>query len=279
MVKNFHIPPTGYGPGSQPLESEDQELEYMPMPSGMRTFEARTPHLEEGDRAGLAPALTALEEIAKACALTAKDGEARRYDLSALDRPNRALIAETMGEGEVGVKIASKPAIMAQESVFAGVWQISSASMDYIEIAAFPSEGYLRAFNAKTPAQGKDAKLNPQVVNAPPLLIEILDKSNSDLAEPHVVNLTLLPHTEADLAYLDEALGLGSVDILSRGYGNCRIRSTAQKHVWRVQYFNSMDTLILDSFEVTNLPEVAMAAREDIEDSASRLVEVLGAIR
>ena len=40
-----------------------------------------------------------------------------------------------------------------------------------------------------------------------------------------------------------------------------------------------MDTLILDTFEVTSMPEVALAAREDLEDSAARIREVLEAIR
>ena len=59
----------------------------------------------------------------------------------------------------------------------------------------------------------------------------------------------------------------------------CRIRATATPFVWRVQFFNSTDVLILDTFEVTGMPEVALAAPEDLADSAKRLVEVLGAIR
>jgi hydrogenase-1 operon protein HyaF len=38
--------------------------------------------------------------------------------------------------------------------------------------------------------------------------------------------------------------------------------------VWRVQFFNSMDTLILDTLEVTDMPEVVLAAPEDLSDSA-----------
>ena len=66
--------------------------------------------------------------------------------------------------------------------------------------------------------------------------------------------------------------------ILSRGYGNCRITATALPFVWRVQFFNSMDALILDTFEVTTMPEVAVAAPEDLSDSGARIVEVLEAI-
>jgi hydrogenase-1 operon protein HyaF len=63
--------------------------------------------------------------------------------------------------------------------------------------------------------------------------------------------------------------------VLSRGYGNCRVVDTATAHVWRVTYFNSQDMIILDTLEVGDVPEVACAARQDLEDSAERLHEVL----
>jgi hydrogenase-1 operon protein HyaF len=46
-------------------------------------------------------------------------------------------------------------------------------------------------------------------------------------------------------------------------------------NVWRVQFFNSMDTLILDTFEVTDIPVAALAASEDFADSAARIRDVL----
>jgi len=42
----------------------------------------------------------------------------------------------------------------------------------------------------------------------------------------HVINLTLLPMSMQDIAFLDHHLGTGRVLILSRGYGNCRITNT-----------------------------------------------------
>ena len=62
--------------------------------------------------------------------------------------------------------------------------------------------------------------------------------------------------------------------ILSRGYGNCRIASTKVNGLWRVQYFNSTDQLILDTLEITDIPAVACAATEDLQDSAERLTEI-----
>ena len=63
--------------------------------------------------------------------------------------------------------------------------------------------------------------------------------------------------------------------LLSRGYGNCRITSTRLRDTWWVQYFNSMNSLILNTIEVTAVPEVALAAPEDFADSLSRLGEWL----
>jgi hydrogenase-1 operon protein HyaF len=92
---------------------------------------------------------------------------------------------------------------------------------------------------------------------------------------PHVVNLSLLPLTVDDIGYMDLRLGTGRVLILSRGYGNCRITNCCVPHTWRVVYYNSMDTVILNAVEVTDMPDVACAAPEDLCDSLERLQEVI----
>ncbi|WP_417249142.1 hydrogenase expression/formation protein [Celeribacter sp.] len=279
MVSNFHLPPMGYGPGSQPPEEDGAELEYLPMPQDMRAYSPHVPDVDNPDK--YTPALTLLAEVAAASAQAGKGGENKVFDLSELDADNRGLIAETMGEGEVAAKLHGVPAVAAQESVFAGVWVMHGAGLDALEVGPAPSLAFERAFVPRKPALGDAAEKVPGVVNAPPLLVELLDKSEAYKpdTEVHVINLTLLPHTEQDLVWLDAALGTGSVDVLSRGYGNCRITATATENVWRVQFFNSMDTLILDTFEVTNMPEIALAAPEDLIDSGARILEVLEAIR
>ena len=114
-------------------------------------------------------------------------------------------------------------------------------------------------------------------MNAPALVEEI--RMQAAAWQPgqaaHVINLSLLPVSEADLDTLYGWLGHREVSILSRGYGNCRITSTRLKNVWWVQYFNSMDVLILNSIEVGGMPEVALAAPEDFADSVQRLQEYL----
>lgn len=275
MVTNFHLPPVGFGPGSQPEEGET--LDYMQMPSGMRTYAPHLPEVE--DPSEVAPALRLLAALADA-ADAAAAGRGASFDLAGLDPASRALLAETLGQGEVAMKLRGVPALRVQESVFAGVWLIAGAGVDRVEVGPVPQAALARAFAAFRPGRGAQHPLPDGVVNAPALLAELRDKAARPAgAAPHAINLTLLPHTEEDLAWLDAALGEGAVTILSRGYGNCRITATALAPVWRVQFFNSMDVLILDTFEVTPMPEVACAAPEDLSDSATRLRAVLEAIR
>lgn len=278
MVSNFQLPPIGFGPGSQP-EDEDAELNYLAMPSGMRTYSPHLPEIELAREAG--PALDLLGEIATACDSAAETGKPFAFDLAELPAASRKLIAETMGQGEVSLKVRGVPALAVQESVFAGVWMLAGNGIDRIEVSGVPSVALARAHVPHRPALGARAVRAPGVVNAPALFSELADKSEDFRPgqEIHAVNLTLLPHTPEDLAWLDEALGEGAVTVLSRGYGNCRITATALPHVWRVQYYNSMDVLILDTFEVTTVPEVVLAASEDLVDSGARIREVLEALR
>jgi hydrogenase-1 operon protein HyaF len=273
------MPPTGFGPGSQTLEEGDDQLEYMPLPQDMRTY---SPHLPEIDNISddITPALDLLRDVAAACSEAALTGTTAQFALTGLDAANLQIIKETLGEGEVAAKVRSVPAIAVQESVFAGVWRLNGADVDCIEVAAIPGCVTRDGLGARRAGLLGGTPLTPGVVNAPPILVELRDKSASWTpgTELHVINLSLLPHTEEDLVWLDQALGEGAVTILSRGYGNCRVTATALPHVWRVQFFNSMDTLILDTFEVTAIPEVALAAVEDLKDSGARLLQVIEAI-
>ncbi|MGH1416979.1 MAG: hydrogenase expression/formation protein [Pelagimonas sp.] len=281
MTNPFMMPPTGFGPGSQPLDHEDDKLEYMPLPQDMRTYSPRLPEIDDLAEQDIEPALSVMRDLSAACTRIATEGGTAQFDLRGLDAVNRNLIAETLGEGEVSAKVRQVPAIAVQESVFAGVWTLKSATDDWIDVGAIPTCVTQDPFVSTRAGEGSKTPLAQGVVNAPPLFVELNDKSASfDPQAPlHVVNMSLLPHTEEDLVWLDRALGEGAVTILSRGYGNCRVTSTTLPNVWRVQFFNSMDTLILDTFEVTVIPEVAMAAKEDLIDSGKRLLSVLEAIQ
>jgi hydrogenase-1 operon protein HyaF len=277
MVSPFTLPPAGFGPGSQP--DPDGELQYMPMPSGMRVY---APHIPDAsDARALAEAQAMLAEMAAACDAVSAGGAAVGFDLAALSPAARRVMADALGQGEVSMKLRGRPAVMVQESVFAGVWLLAAAGMDLVEVAPVPTLALGRAHLPHSPAVGVLARRVPGLVNAPAILAELVDKSLTHRPGglAHVINLSLLPHSPEDLVWLSEALGEGAVTILSRGYGNCRVTACAQAQVWKVQFYNSMDTLILDTYEVCEMPEVAIAAPEDLADSATRIRDVIEAIR
>jgi len=277
MASPFTLPPAGFGPGSQP--AEDRELQYMPMPSGMRTY---SPHVPDADdAAAMAEAVALLAEMAAACEIVAQGAAPVRFDLGQMTPAARRVMVDALGQGEVSMKIRGLPAVMVQESVFAGVWMCAAEGMDAVEVAFAPALAQSRAHNPHRPAIGTLAQRVEGLANGPAILSELIHKSQHRKAGdlPHIINLSLLPHTPQDLDWLAEALGEGAVTVLSRGYGNCRITATALAQVWKVQFYNSMDTLILDTFEVTEMPEVALAADEDLRDSALRIRDVIEAIQ
>lgn len=280
MTGRFARPPIGFGPGSQQSAADDAlDLNVLVMPAGMRTFERYLPELDGEAAAG--PALAVIARIAEACEAYASTGAPATIALAGLDGDSRRIVSETLGEGEVAARVAGRPPAAVQESVYAGVWAIRDGAGERIEVAPIPSIVAERAFLPQRPAAGRAAVRAAGVVNAPAIVTELLDRAAhyAPGEEPHVVNLSLLPHTPEDLTFLETAFGVGSVTLLSRGYGSCRVAASAVRNVWRVRFFNSMDALILDTLEVSAMPQVVIAASEDIADSASRLRDVLGALQ
>ena len=282
-MKDFPIPVRTLGPGSQ---SEDEELVYMAMPQGMETF--RPPVLPEPDElAAHAPAHAALRNALEQLVTVCREGGHRRTALVGLAPGDLDLVNQVLGEGEVSALVSHEGAprseLRVQESVFAGVWRVIESvdgvvTTDNIELGAIPDALKAVARADVAPEVPRwSGPLPPNVQNAPALLAEIEDHWRAwTLGRPaQIINLTLLPMSVEDIGFLDHHLGTGRVLILSRGYGNCRITNTRMPNCWRVVYYNSQDVVILNTVEVGDLPEVAQAAREDLEDSCERLTEVL----
>ncbi|WP_150524504.1 hydrogenase expression/formation protein [Roseibium sediminis] len=270
------------GPGSQPTDEDGGVLEYMEMPSAMMTF--ATPNLPEPeDAAGLEEGLARLDSLLQLLVAAADGAPGGVVELAGLDAANLELINQVLGEGEVSVIAGTD--WQAQEAVLAGVWRVrrttAAGAIDTIEVGAFPSGIRATVFQGARSSVAMPEQLGPNIFNAPPLVPEINEHiaKSEGASEPHVINLSLLPHTEEDLTFLNEQLGRGDVTILSRGYGNCRITSTQTRNTWWVQYYNSQDTLILNSIEIGEIPDVACAALEDLGDSAERLGEILEVYR
>lgn len=268
-----------FGQGSQPAEADGAELDYLTMPEEMATY--RMPQLSANLTS---PALAAAKAVADQLLhdLQHYPQTGGPIDLIGLDDANRRFIDELLGEGEVSALGGDGWRI--QESVLAGVWRVQRLDgqnrllADALEVGVMPRALTDNAFAGATDHIDTAIRDLPDgVMNALPLLAELNAKiaEYRSGAEPHVINLSLLPQTEQDLALLEQRLGRGSTTILSRGYGNCRIGATATRNVWWVQYFNSQDTLILNTLEISDMPSVACASAEDIADSAQRLQEIL----
>jgi hydrogenase-1 operon protein HyaF len=270
-----------FGQGSQPAEQDGVALEYLQMPQEMATYVM--PQISADLNAlDLAQAKIILLKLQQN--LAAFPSVSGPIELTQMEAGNRQFIDELLGEGEVSVICSGEQSIRIQESVLAGVWRLQKLNAqrqiinDALEVGIIPQQLSKSAFNGMaTQIDTSWAELPLGVMNAPPLLAEL----NAKIAEyrpgseAHTINLSLLPQTEQDLEFLAQRLGGGSVTILSRGYGNCRITATGTAFVWWVQYFNSEDTLILNTLEVSDVPSVACASPEDIADSYERLQEIL----
>ncbi|MFZ2449726.1 MAG: hydrogenase expression/formation protein [Methylovulum miyakonense] len=270
-----------FGLGSQPPEQDGATLDYLQMPQEMTTYAMPqiSVDLNAHELAQAKAVLLQLQQDLAAFPATSKPN-----DLTQLDADNRKFIDELLGEGEVSILCSGGQNIRIQESVLAGVWRLQQLNSqrqiiaDALEVGIIPQQIMQLAFDgAASHIDTAWAALPEGVMNAPPLLAEL----NAKIAryqpgdEAHTINLSLLPQTEQDLAFLEQRLGKGTVAILSRGYGTNRITATGTKRVWWVQYFNSQDTLILNTLEVSDVPSVACASPEDIADSCQRLQEIL----
>ena len=280
-MKDFPIPVRATGPGSQPVD--DGELQYLEMPRGMNTFEMpRVPEaVDPSALAGARDLLAAFLERLEAWD-PADSGTAPRIELSGIAEPVLEIANQMLGEGEVAIQIGGAPSLRIQESVFTGIWRCCEIDADgrlgrdWLEAAPVPRIALDLARGAARPAL-VPVVLPPGAMNSPALINEISSQlgHRGPGQRAHVVNLTLFPMTPDDHAVLEQALPVGPVAMISRGFGNCRITSTATRDVWRVQYFNNMNTLILNTIEVVDVPEVALASGEDLIDTRNRLVELV----
>ena len=274
------IPVVPPGPGSQPEEADGAGLSYLDMPRGMDTY--RLPDIPAAE--AIAHLGAARDTVAWLSNALREAGTQQRAiaDLGALDPASRELVNQVLGEGEVSITTTGALRGRTQESVLAGVWRTvyfddqERAVADLLEVAAVPHVVDEAGHGLETANCSSD-DVPAEVMNGLPILAE-LESACADYrreARIHSINLTLLPLSDADVEFLDQRLGRGSVDILSRSYGKCQVTSTAIANVWWVRYYNAMNTLILNTLEVTDIPSVVAAAPEDLRDSAVRLEDII----
>ena len=255
--------------------------DYLPLPEEMATYTAPSlPDDPEMLRRG-GQLLAAIEQEMAAYRVGNPN---RTLDITDVGDLGRRFLDEALGKGEVGIRYRGDAPIRAEESIFAGLWRVQYLRedgpllRDTLEVGDIPRMAREMAFATAADVDLPDAgALPPGVVNAPHVLAELAAKvrvfQSGDAS--HVVNLSLLPMSPEDFSWLGGMLGEGPLAIFSRGYGTCRIRSTRLRYTWWVQYYNSSDLLILNTLEVTDVPLVACAALEDVEDSVARIREVM----
>ncbi len=285
-MRDFPIPVVAFGAASAP--AEDLELDYLPMP-GAEPLRTPIPP-EDAAPTDLAAAAAVVEQLLESMGRHRPGSPgAPRFSLKAMAPDALRTLNDSLGQGEVSVIVGGadgQPAWRVQETAFAGVWRVrrddgqGGVLEDILEAGEMPS--VVREAAARIPrGQFASAALPAGVMNAPAVVEEI--RHHAQRYRPgtaaHVVNLTLLPLLPVDLEALAAVLGEGPVSILSRGFGNCRISATAARGIWRVRYFNSMNTTILDTIEIVDFPEAARATTEDYDDSQERLRELLRWLR
>ena len=122
-----------------------------------------------------------------------------------------------------------------------------------------------------------DSLLPPPIdglMNGLPLAHELLAHVRNPDAQPHSINLTQLPISEADRLFLSRLCGPGNIQIRTIGYGESYINATGLRHVWHLRCTDTLKGPLLESYEICPIPEVVLAAPEDLVDSAQRLSEV-----
>ncbi|SFI17055.1 hydrogenase expression/formation protein [Bradyrhizobium sp. cf659] len=245
---------------------------------------AKLATLDSAELARICPnAVALLSTIADAIADQKADAPTQLFRLANLNDLESKLVADVLGEGEVGGVVALPDGSLAQiqESVLAGIWRVrleTDATSEYLEIGAIP-EIVKRAAADLTSADFEIGQVPEGAMNVLPVLAEIRERALAwrPGIRSQIINFTLLPMSPVDMSFLQDTIRNGPIQLVSRGYGTCRVLSTGIRNVWSVQFFNAMDTIILDTLEVGGVPTVALAADEDFEDSAERLQEIIEA--
>jgi hydrogenase-1 operon protein HyaF len=277
-MATFPIPVRAIGPGSQP--PEELALDVMPMPRGMNTFEMPLVP-ERASPEVLRESAALLQRMVEALGSgqAGRDGYVPRLPLDPLSPQALAVTNQVLGDGEVSIRLATTPAVHIQESVFAGIWRCGELADDGRLLRYWLEAGSVPRAVIDAARDGTQDVRDPQhwpegAMNSPAILAELRARLAA-ADQGGQINLTLLPLSDADREVIDATLPAGPVAILSRGFGNCQVASTAVRRLWRVQYFNSMNTLILDTIEIADVPEAVTASAEDLADSRTRLAELV----
>ena len=203
----------------------------------------------------------------------------QRVDATHLDQASREALPLLLGSGEVNGRVALDGVnYEITEAVMTGVWHVhGSDGSEWLEVSPVP-DVIKRAAASLRPAPVPLPDSMPGVMNGLAVLAEVNEHAAGwDDSPEHnrVLNFTLMPMSPQDQQLLLDVLGRADLVLNSGGFGKCQVMATTVRHVWAVQYLNAMDNTILDTLEVGRVPDAAVAAPEDFEDSARRFDVIL----
>ena len=109
--------------------------------------------------------------------------------------------------------------------------------------------------------------------NVEPLLHEIRHALKRVAAgeQGTVIDLKSLPMAPGEERRIEEALGEGEVRAELQALGPTVVQETAYPGVWLVTHRNAENEVVARFIEVTRMPEILMAQREDIERGIEKL--------
>ena len=109
--------------------------------------------------------------------------------------------------------------------------------------------------------------------NVEPLLHEIRHALKRLAAgeEGTVIDLKSLPMAPGEEQRIESALGEGEVRAELQALGPTVVQETAYPGVWLVTHRNADNEVVARFIEVTRMPEILMAQREDIERGIEKL--------
>ncbi|WP_411900481.1 hydrogenase expression/formation C-terminal domain-containing protein, partial [Salmonella enterica] len=130
--------------------------------------------------------------------------------------------------------------------------------------------GPLTLWRAATSGKLPDGSLLPPPVaglmNGLPLANELLAHVRDAALQPHSINLTQLPLSEADRLFLARLCVHGNIQIRISGYGESQINANALRHLWHVRGLDALKGPLLDGFGIGSFPDRGLAAPEDLAE-------------
>ncbi len=109
--------------------------------------------------------------------------------------------------------------------------------------------------------------------NAAVLLREIADRLRRliDTGETASIDLLAMPLNAADLDWLRERLGTGEIRITLDADGESTLNETNCPGVWWVMHHNPAGGVMSAFIEITPVPELVKAHRDDVQSGLERL--------